>query len=139
MGSGQIMMVSKRYLAVVVTMLSVGMTGLVASAPARAAGSCDALQTEFQKKVRPAILRLAKKEFHLSNWYHATLKKQQTGKHPTLADIKSVHEAMMANCAGRSDKASCQKFAADMTAASRAIFNVNKRWSDAGCPGQLDN
>ncbi len=103
-----------------------------------AADSCDSLQKQFKTKLRPAILRLAKREFHLSNWYHATLKRQQKGKHPTLDDIASVHQAMTGKCDGRSDKTSCVKFANEMTAASRGIFNVNKRWSAAGCPGQLD-
>jgi len=106
--------------------------------PVQSASSCSALKSEFSKKIRPSILRLAKQEFHLSNWYHATLKKQQAGDHPTLQDIKSTHQAMVANCDTRSDKASCRKFANQMTAASRRIFNVNKRWSAAGCPGRLD-
>lgn len=106
--------------------------------PAHSATSCSALKREFSKKIRPSILRLAKKEFHLSNWYHATLKKQQSGAHPTLADINATHKAMLANCDTRSDKASCRKFATKMTSASRRIFNVNKRWSGAGCPGQLN-
>ena len=106
--------------------------------PAHSASSCSALKKEFSRKIRPSILRLAKKEFHLSNWYHATLKKQQSGAHPTLADINTTHKAMLANCGSRSDKASCRKFASQMTSASRRIFNVNKRWKAAGCPGQLN-
>ncbi len=106
--------------------------------PAHSASSCSALKKEFSKKIRPSILRLAKKEFHLSNWYHATLKKQQSGAHPTLEDINTTHKAMLDNCDTRSDKASCRKFSTQMTAASRRIFNVNKRWKAAGCPGQLD-
>ncbi|WP_108883493.1 hypothetical protein [Anderseniella sp. Alg231-50] len=109
----------------------------MAATPAHSA-SCSALKKEFSKKIRPSILRLAKKEFHLSNWYHATLKKQQSGAHPTLADINKTHKAMLANCDSRSDRKSCRKFATQMTSASRRIFNVNKRWSAAGCPGQLN-
>ena len=110
----------------------------VAVTPAQSASSCPALKKEFSKKIRPSILRLAKKEFHLSNWYHATLKKQQSGDHPTLADINKTHKAMLANCDSRSDRKSCRKFATQMTSASRRIFNVNKRWKAAGCPGQLN-
>lgn len=109
----------------------------LATEPAHSA-SCSALKREFSKKIRPTVLRLAKKEFHLSNWYHATLKKKQSGKHPTLADIKATHDAMIANCNTRSTKTSCRKFANQMTSASRRIFDVNKRWSAAGCPGQLN-
>lgn len=109
----------------------------LATTPAHSA-SCSSLKKEFSRKIRPSVLRLAKKEFHLSNWYHATLKKQQSGAHPTLADIRKTHKAMLANCASRSDKASCRKFASQMTSASRRIFNVNKRWKAAGCPGQLN-
>lgn len=109
----------------------------LATMPAHSA-SCSSLKKEFSRKIRPTILRLAKKEFHLSNWYHATLKKQQSGAHPTLADINRTHKAMLANCDSRSDRKSCRKFASQMTAASRRIFNVNKRWKAAGCPGQLN-
>ena len=109
----------------------------LATMPAHSA-SCSSLKKEFSRKIRPTILRLAKKEFHLSNWYHATLKKQQSGAHPTLADINRTHKAMLANCDSRSDRSSCRKFASQMTSASRRIFNVNKRWKAAGCPGQLN-
>ena len=101
------------------------------------AASCATLKKEFTKQIRPTILRLAKKEFHLSNWYHATLKKQQSGKYPTLADFKATHTLMLAKCKSRSDKSSCTRFANQMNAASRRVFNVNKRWAAAGCPGQL--
>ena len=132
------MMVTKR----LVNLLSGAVAACIicmplAATPASAA-SCSALKKEFSKKIRPSILRLAKKEFHLSNWYHATLKKQQSGAHPTLADINKTHKAMLANCDSRSDRKSCRKFATQMTSASRRIFNVNKRWSAAGCPGQLN-
>jgi len=110
----------------------------MATTHSHSASSCSALKKEFSTKIRPSILRLAKKEFHLSNWYHATLNKQQSGAHPTLADMDATHEAMIAKCNTRSDKASCIKFANQMTAASRRIFDVNKRWSAAGCPGQLN-
>ncbi len=109
----------------------------LAIVPAHSA-SCSSLKKEFSRKIRPSVLRLAKKEFHLSNWYHATLKKQQSGAHPTLADINRAHKAMLANCNTRSDRKSCRKFASQMTSASRRIFNVNKRWKAAGCPGQLN-
>ena len=69
----------------------------MATDPAHAA-SCATLKKEFTKQIRPTILRLAKKEFHLSNWYHATLKKQQSGKYPTLADFKATHTLMLAKC-----------------------------------------
>ncbi len=126
----------------VVRWLPVAMLAGIASLPLATEpaypASCSALKKEFSTKVRPAILRLAKKEFHLSNWYHATLKKQQSGKYPTLEDIKATHEAMIANCNTRSDKSSCSKFARQITSASRRIYDVNKRWSASGCPGQLN-
>jgi len=109
----------------------------LATEPAHSA-SCSALKREFSKKIRPSIIRLAKKEFHLSNWFHATLKKKQSGKHPTLADIKATHNAMIANCNTRSDRTSCRKFSNQITSASRRVYNVNKRWAAAGCPGQLN-
>ncbi len=128
----------KRLLCLLSVVLAVGVIHVpLATSPAHSA-SCSALKKEFSRKIRPSILRLAKKEFHLSNWYHATLKKQQSGAHPTLADINTTHKAMLANCDSRSDKASCRKFATQMTSASRRIFNVNKRWKAAGCPGQLN-
>ncbi len=137
--SGGEMIVTKR----LVNLLSGALVACVifmplGALPAHSAASCSALKKEFSKKIRPSILRLAKKEFHLSNWYHATLKKQQSGAHPTLKDINATHKAMLANCDSRSDKKSCRKFATQMTSASRRIFNVNKRWSAAGCPGQLN-
>ena len=106
-------------------------------APASAAGACDALQAEFTKKLRPRILRLAKKEFHWSNWYHATLKREHAGsKHPTPAAMQSTYKQMLDYCAAN---AKCKKFAAEMNAASKDIYDVNRRWSAAGCPGQLDS
>jgi hypothetical protein len=129
---------SNRFVIVLACGLAVGFTGMAVPTPVHAAGACVSLKAKFKRKLRPAILRLAKREFLLSNWYHVTLKKQQSGKHPTLADINAVHKAMLGKCNGRSDKASCRKFAKQMTAASRGIFNVNKRWSDAGCPGLLN-
>jgi len=137
--SGGEIIVTKRLVNLLSGALAAGMICLpVAVMPAHSASSCAALKKEFSKKIRPTILRLAKKEFHLSNWYHATLKKQQSGAHPTLKDINATHKAMLDNCDTRSDKASCRKFSNQMTSASRRIFNVNKRWKAAGCPGQLD-
>ncbi|MEO9876888.1 MAG: hypothetical protein ABJM26_03500 [Anderseniella sp.] len=133
------MIVTKRLVILLSGVLAAAMIFMpVALTPAHSASSCSALKKEFSRKIRPSILRLAKKEFHLSNWYHATLKKQQSGAHPTLKDINATHKAMLANCDSRSDKASCRKFASQMTTASRRIFNVNKRWKAAGCPGQLN-
>jgi hypothetical protein len=110
------------------------LTGSPAEAPA--AGACDTLRTEFTKKLRPRILRLAKKEFHWSNWYHATLKREHKGsKHPTPEAMQSTYNQMLDYCAGN-DK--CKKFAGEMNTASQAIYDINKRWSAAGCPGQLD-
>ncbi len=105
-------------------------------APVHAAGACEKLQTEFNDKLRPAILRLAKKRFHWSNWYHATLKRQHEGsKHPTPAALDVTYKMMVDYC-GSDEK--CKAFAAQMNTASRAIYDVNRRWSAAGCPGQLD-
>lgn len=137
--SGGEMIVTKRLVNLLSGALAVSIVCIpVAVTPVYSASSCAALKKEFSRKIRPSILRLAKKEFHLSNWYHATLKKQQSGAHPTLEDINTTHKAMLDNCDTRSDKASCRKFSTQMTSASRRIFNVNKRWKAAGCPGQLD-
>ncbi len=136
--TGRKLMVTKRLVRCLPVIVAACIVSVpMATTPAHAA-SCSALKKQFSKKIRPSILRLAKKEFHLSNWYHATLKKKQSGAHPTLADIKAAHKAMIDNCNTRSDKKSCRKFANQMTSASRRIFNVNKRWSAAGCPGQLN-
>lgn len=105
-------------------------------APALAAGACDKLQTEFTKKLRPRILRLAKKQFHWSNWYHATLKRQHAGnKHPSADDVSTTYKMMVEYCGSN---AKCKSFAGEMNKASIAIYDVNRRWSAAGCPGQLD-
>jgi len=137
--TGGKMIVTKRLVNGLLVVLAACIVSVpLATMPAHSAKSCSALKKEFSRKIRPSILRLAKKEFHLSNWYHATLKKQQSGAHPTLADIKTAHKAMIANCNTRSNKTSCRKFATQMTSASRRIFNVNKRWSAGGCPGQLN-
>jgi hypothetical protein len=54
--------------------------------------ACDTLRTEFSAKLRPRILRLAKKHFHWSNWYHATLKRQQgSSKHPSPGDLSKTY------------------------------------------------
>ncbi len=104
---------------------------------AHAAAACDALEKQFKKTVRPKILRLAKKNFHWSNWYHATLKRQQgSAKHPSPEAMKAAHAQMLDYCGADSK---CKAFANEMNAASKAIYDVNKRWSDAGCPGQLDS
>lgn len=106
-------------------------------APVHAAGACEKLQSEFTGKLRPRILRLAKKHFHWSNWYHATLKRQHEGsKHPTPEALDTTYKMMVDYCGSNG---SCKAFAADMNTASRAIYDVNRRWSAAGCPGQLDS
>ena len=107
------------------------------TAPARAAGACDSIRAEFNKKVRPRVLRLAKKNFHWSNWYHATLKREQgSAKHPSSAAMSTTHKMMLDYCGS---DAKCKAFASEMNSASQAIFNVNKRWTSAGCPGHLDS
>lgn len=105
--------------------------------PAPAAGACETLRAEFTKKLRPRILRLAKKQFHWSNWYHATLKRQQgSDRHPSPEAMETTYTLMLDYCGGN---AKCKAFAGDMNTASRSIYDVNRRWSAAGCPGQLDN
>jgi hypothetical protein len=121
----------------VMALLTVAAVPAVPVAPAHAGSACDTLRAEFSGKLRPRILRLAKKHFHWSNWYHATLKRQQgSSRHPSPGDLSKTHDLMVDYCGGSSK---CQAFAKDMNAASMAIYNVNKRWSAAGCPGQLDS
>jgi hypothetical protein len=121
----------------VVVLAASGPVGVVPGSVALAAGACDTLEAQFKKSVRPKILRLAKKNFHWSNWYQATLKRHQGGaKHPSPAALKATHAQMIEYCG--TDK-KCKTFATDMNAASKAIYDVNKRWKDAGCPGQLDS
>ena len=114
-----------------------GPAGVVPGNVALASAACDSLEKQFKKSIRPKILRLAKKNFHWSNWYHATLKRHQGGaKHPSPDALKATHGQMIEYCG--TDK-KCKAFATEMNAASTAIYDVNKRWSDAGCPGQLDS
>jgi hypothetical protein len=126
---------SRFFLTLAACLLAVAASG-INPAPVHAAGACDKLQAEFTGKLRPAILRLAKTRFHLSNWYHATLKRQHEGsKHPTPAALDTTYKMMVDYCGSDSK---CKTFAAQMNTASRAIYDVNRRWSAAGCPGQLD-
>jgi hypothetical protein len=105
--------------------------------PAQAA-SCSSIKAEFKRRVRPQMLRLSKQNFYYANWYQATLKRTQSGSHPTLSDINSTHRAMLKNCETRTNRAQCRRFARNMTAASKRIYRINRRWSAAGCPGRLD-
>jgi hypothetical protein len=121
----------------VLALLAVSAVAMAPYSPAHANAACDKLRTEFSSKLRPRILRLAKKHFHWSNWYHATLKRQQgSSKHPSTGDLSQTYSLMVDYCGS---SGSCKAFAKDMNAASLAIYNVNKRWSAAGCPGQLDS
>lgn len=121
----------------VMALLAVAAVSTAPVAPAHANAACDKLRAEFSGKLRPRVLRLAKKHFHWSNWYHATLKRQQgSSKHPSKGDMTKTYGLMEDYCGS---SAQCKAFAKDMNAASLAIFEVNKRWSAAGCPGQLDS
>ena len=102
------------------------------------AANCQALQKELKTKVRPAILRLSKEGFNLTNWFYATLKKKRVGKHSTLDEIAATQKAMLLYCVERSDKAVCIKIANGMASASKRIYELSAQWQKDNCPGSLD-
>ena len=107
----------------------------VVLAPPSQAASCGKIRAEFERNVRPAMLRIAKKNFRRGNWFLVTLKKKHGKDDPTLADINATYQEMLVSC-GNDSK--CRKYAKDISAASREVYKINRRWVRQGCPGRLD-
>ena len=120
---------------VVFFLFLVGALACTAVSSSFAASRCDSIRSKFDKKVRPQMLRVAKKRLRGGNWFLVTLKKKQEGKHPSLSEINEVTKEMLASCSTKK----CRAYAKEISAASIEVYKINRNWAKAGCKGKIDD
>jgi hypothetical protein len=81
------------------------------------------------------MLRVVKKHLRNSNWFLVTLEKRQKGDHPDPAEINETYQEMIKSCSADQ----CRTQANELKAASLKVYEINRKWAQAGCKGRLDN